>query len=186
MTSIQTSIALRSFPCKSEAIFFYRARTYVTRRDASTGRRRRRSPSSAWKSHHVDDVRASFETIGGSRVENFVSKKKRKKGRKQARERRVLGRLTGSWRKRSSNRAYPLLTQVRRTRVSRSTSVGQETREAFRSCSPSLVQFKDLSDDDPRIYTLQRASSSRDLGAIRNFNKLKLFTVPSIASPTFN
>lgn len=47
MTSIQTSIALRSFPCKSEAIFFYRARTYVTRRDASTGRRRRRSPSSA-------------------------------------------------------------------------------------------------------------------------------------------
>lgn len=37
MTSIQTSIALRSFPCKSEAIFFYRARTYVTRRDASTG-----------------------------------------------------------------------------------------------------------------------------------------------------
>lgn len=37
MTSIQTSIALRSFSCKSEAIFFYRARTYVTRRDASTG-----------------------------------------------------------------------------------------------------------------------------------------------------
>lgn len=185
MTSIQTSIALRSFPCKSEAIFFYRARTYVTRRDASTGEEEEEEVLRV-RENRITSTMYALRSRQSEEVAWKISFRKKKKERKKARERRVLGRLTGSWRKRSSNRAYPLLTQVRRTRVSRSTSVGQETREAFRSCSPSLVQFKDLSDDDHRIYTLQRASSSRDLGAIRNFNKLKLFTVPSIASPTFN
>lgn len=111
MTSIQMSIALRSFPC---TISFYRARTW---RDTTriNGQKKKKKSFECVK---IASRRRCTRFVRDNRRKSrgkfrFEKKKKGKEKKENKGARSELARLTGSWRKRSSNRAYPL--QVRRT-----------------------------------------------------------------------
>lgn len=98
MTSIQTSIALRSFPCKSEAIFFYRARTYVTRRDASTGEEEEEEVLRV-RENRITSTMYALRSRQSEEVAWKISFRKKKKERKEESKgatsvREINGKLT--------------------------------------------------------------------------------------------
>lgn len=99
MTSIQTSIALRSFPCKSEAIFFYRARTYVTRRDASTGEEEEEEEVLRVRENRITSTMYALRSRQSEEVAWKISFRKKKKERKEESKgatsvREINGKLT--------------------------------------------------------------------------------------------
>lgn len=76
MTSIQTSIASRSSPpVRAKRYFFIAHVRDATRRISGQKKKSFECVKIASRRRYV---RASFETIEGSRVENFVSKKRKK------------------------------------------------------------------------------------------------------------